>query len=62
AVRVVGQSIEISGETGLDLVVCSVDGRVIYAGNTTGDVVRVAVAPGIFVVKVGDKSYKVAVK
>lgn len=57
-----GSSIIISGASGLSTVICTVDGRTVYSESIENDRQSVSVAPGIYVVRIGEKSFKVMVR
>lgn len=53
--------INILGAEGMEVTVCDLSGR-IMAGGTMGAETRIAAAQGIYIVTVGETSYKVMVK
>lgn len=59
AVNVYGGSV--TGAQGLDATVCNVGGMTIFDGSIADDG-RIWVSPGIYIVTVAGKSYKVAVR
>lgn len=57
-----GNTLIVSGADGLDVMVCSLDGKVVAAQICGTDKIRIALNPGLYIVKCADKTEKIIIK
>lgn len=54
--------VEVAGAEGLNVAIYSADGLALYRGTASADALRVNVAPGIYAVRVAERTFKVIVR
>ncbi|MDE6157468.1 MAG: hypothetical protein K2F78_04905, partial [Muribaculaceae bacterium] len=60
SVSVSGNSITVTGAEGLSVIIADAAGRTVFATARADESLSVDVAPGVYIVKAGDKAIKVA--
>lgn len=62
SVKVIDGGLAVSGASGKELVICSIDGMVIASGNVSAETVTYSLTPGLYIVKAGMDIVKCIVK